>query len=237
MPREKVIKDITRNFHQYNEEEHNSLHRLRDKAKFLLLKLEEKGIKAFVHGSVARGDVTNKSDIDIFIPYNISSFRLDLIDIFANAERRIIMGTPNSNIKGLLTISEEISVSFPLTPPTEREVEFYLFSGSVYLKEILVNTFVPGVTKQLLLIEPAINGYWYSSILNNKKRAIKCLKISQRMIDERIRVLIRRDKIGRTGKFLDHLLAPNDNFEQTLHQLSSHNVIIRRKLQKSNISY
>jgi len=190
-----------------------------------------------VHGSVARGDVTDTSDIDIFIPYNISSFRLDLINIFANAERRIIMGTPNSNIKGLLTIAGNISISFPLTPPTEREVEFYKFSGSAYLQDIQANKFVPGVTKQLLLIEPAINGYWYSSILNDKKRAIKCLKISQRMIDERIRVLTRRNKIGRTGKLLDHILSPNDNFEQTLHQLSSQNIIIRRKLQKSNISY
>ncbi|MCK4848259.1 MAG: nucleotidyltransferase domain-containing protein [Candidatus Heimdallarchaeota archaeon] len=235
MPREKIIKDITRKFHNYNEEEHNSLYRLRDKAKSILLKLEEKGIKAFVHGSVARGDVTGTSDIDIFIPYNISSFRLDLIDIFANAERRIIMGTTNSNIKGLLTIPENISVSFPLTPPTEREVEFYKFSGSVYLKNIQANEYVPGVTKQLLLIEPANNGYWISSILNNKKRAMKCLKISQQMIDERIRVLTRRNKIGRTGKFLDHLLSPDENFEHTLHQLSSHNIIVRRKLQRSNI--
>jgi len=57
------------------------------------------------------------------------------------------------------------------------------------------------------------------------------------MIDERIRVLVRRDRIGRTGIFLNHLLSPDDNFEQTLHQLSSQNIIIRRKLQKSNISY
>lgn len=235
MPREKIIKDITRKFHNYNEEEHNSLYRLRVEAKSILLKLEEKGIKAFVHGSVARGDVTDTSDIDIYIPYNISSFRLDLIDIFAYAERRIIMGTTNSNIKGLLTIPENISVSFPLTPPTEREVEFHKFSGSVYLKDIQANEYVPGVTKQLLLIEPANNGYWISSILNNKKRAMKCLKISQQMIDERIRVLKRRDKIGRTGKFLDHLLSPDENFEHTLHQLSSHNIIVRRKLQRSNI--
>ncbi len=233
MPREKVIRDITRKFHHYNEEEHTLLHRLRDKAKFYLVKLEERDIKAFIHGSVARGDVTSTSDIDIFIPYNISSFRLDIIDIFKNADRRIIMGTPNSNIKGLLTLSENISISFPLTPPTEREVEFYKFSGSVFLDDILTNRYFPGVTKQLLLIEPANDGYWYSSILNDKNRAIDLLKISQQMVDERIRVLLRRDKIGRTGKFLDHHLSPDDNFEQTLTQLSSRNIIIRRKLQRS----
>jgi predicted nucleotidyltransferase len=237
MPREKVIIDISRNFHQYNAEERSLLKRIRDKAKIVLLKLEEQGIKAFVHGSVARGDVTSTSDIDVFIPYNVSSFRFDLIDLFTNAERRIIMGTPNSNIKGLITLSDNISVSFLLTPPTEREVEFYKFSGSVYLTDIQTNKFVPGVTKQLLLIEPVNNGYWYSSILANKKRAINCLQISQQMIDERIRVLTRRDKIGRTGKFLDHLLSPDDNFEQTLHHLSSQNVIIRRKLQRSKVSF
>ncbi|MHA1947343.1 MAG: nucleotidyltransferase domain-containing protein [Candidatus Hodarchaeales archaeon] len=233
MPCEKVIKDITRKFHHYSEEERTLLHRLRDKAKFYLVKLEERDIKAFVHGSVARGDVTDASDIDIFIPYKISSFRLDIIDIFENVDRRIIMGTPNSNIKGLLTLPENISVSFPLTPPTEREVEFYKFSGSVFLADIRANKYLPGVTKQLLLIEPANDGYWYSSILNDKKRAINCLKISQQMVDERIRVLLRRDKIGRTGKFLDHYLSPGDNFEQALDQLSSRNIIIRRKLQRS----
>ena len=121
----------------------------------------------------------------------------------------------------------------PLTPPTEREVEFYRFSGCAYIEDIQTNRYLPGVTKQLLLIEPAKDGYWYSSILNNKKRAMECLKISQQMVDERIRVLLRRDKIGRTGKFLDHPLSPDDNFEHTLDQLSSQNRIIRRKLQRS----
>ena len=233
MPREKVIKDVTRKFHSYNEKELALLKSLRNKAKFLLSKLESRDIKAFVHGSVARGDVTKSSDIDIFIPYNISSFRLDLIDSFKNADRRIIMGTPNSNIKGLFTLTEKISVSFPLTPPTEREVDFYKFSGLAYLEDIQKNRYSLGVTKQLLLIEPTENGYWYSSVLNNKKRTINCLKISQQMVDERIRVLLRRDKVGRTGKFLDHHLTPDENFEKTLVQLSAQNVIIRKKLQRS----
>ena len=233
MPRVKVLKDIVRNFHGYTKKEYTVLHELRNKAKDLLIKLEEKGIKAFVHGSVARGDVTTTSDIDIFIPYNISSFRLDLLDILQNADRRIIMGTPNSNIKGLLTIQDKISISFPLTHLTEREVDFYKFSGRVFLEDILAGKYYPGVTKQLILIEPVKDGYWYSSILNNKKEAMDKLNISQQMVDERIRVLLRRDKIGRTGMFLDHHLSPDDNFEQTLDQLSSRNLIVRRKLQRS----
>ena len=83
-----------------------------------------------------------------------------------------------------------------------------------------------------MLIEPEEEGYWFSSVNTNKKRTIQVLSLSQRMIDERIRVLSRRDKIGRTGLFLDHSLAPNENFEQALKGLADRNVIVRRMMRR-----
>jgi predicted nucleotidyltransferase len=234
MPREKITRDVDRNFHRHTEKEKQILNHLR-KISFSYLKLlKENRIKAFIHGSVARGDVNEASDIDIHIPYLIPSFRLDVIDEFERSERRIIMGTPNSTIKGFVEVDEKISLTFPLTPPTEREIDFYRFSGLMYLEELLEKVGVPGVTKQLLLIEPTNEGYWYSSLISHKKKAMKSLNISQRIVDERIRVLTRRDKVGRTGLILDYSLPPTTNFEQALHHLSSQNPIVRNQISRSN---
>ena len=233
MPREKVIRDSDREFHEYSREELDLLTRLRNKTCSLLKILDRNGIKAFVHGSIARGDVTTTSDIDIHVPYLLPSFRLELINELFYTQRRIIMGTPNSTIKGLLTLDEDQSISFPLTMPTEREIEFYRFSGLVYYEDLQNNISVSGVTKQLLLIEPIETGYWSSSVLANKKLVMQKLNISQRIVDERIRVLERRDKVGRTGKILDHVVSPDENFEQALNQIASKNPIVRNQMKKS----
>ncbi len=234
MPREKITHNIGRKFHRRTDKEKQILTQLRKQSKFYLNLLKDNGIKAFIHGSVARGDVNQASDIDINIPYHVPSFRLDVIEEFEKSERRIIMGTPNSTIKGLFVIDEKVSLTFPLTPPTEREIDFYRFSGLMYLEELLEKVGVPGVTKQLLLIEPTRTGYWYSSLLSQKKTAMKFLNVSQRIIDERIRVLTRRDKIGRTGVILDYSFPPTTNFEQALHHLSSQNPIVRNQISRSN---
>ncbi len=234
MPREKIIQNIGKNFHRYTSDEKKILFQLRKTSANYLNTLEKNGVSAFIHGSIARGDVHQGSDIDIHIPYLISSFRLELLEEFIKADRRIIMGTPNSTIKGLFTIDTYISLTFPLTSPTEREIDFYRFSGLIYSKELIDSVRVPGVTKKLVFIEPNPEGYYYSSLLRFKKRAMKCLNVSQRIIDERIRVLTRRDKIGRTGLLLDYSLPPDMNFEQALHHLSSQNPIIRNKISRSN---
>ncbi|MFX0053276.1 MAG: nucleotidyltransferase domain-containing protein [Candidatus Hermodarchaeota archaeon] len=233
MPKEKIERQIGRIYHSYNKEEKELLSIFRSKATSLLSILEESGIKAFIHGSVARGDVSNTSDIDIHIPIQISSFRLELLNNFDFADRRIIMGTPNSTIRGLLIRNDKVSISFPLSTPRERETEFFLFSGLLYNEDLNQNIRTAGVTKQLLLIEPEGDGYWISSLIANKKRAIKILNISQQIIEERIRVLERRDRIGRTGLLLNYALSPNENFEQALKQIADRNVIVRRMLKRN----
>ncbi len=232
MPREKVIRDVGREFHHYNDEERNLLSHFRKKTIHVLENLEYNKIKAFVHGSVARGDVNSSSDIDVHIPIQIPSFKLDLIDDFKFASRRIMMGTPNSTIRGLLSVHDNLTISFPLSAPTEREDEFYLFSGLLYLEDLLLNKRTAGVTKQLLLVEPENDGYWISSLKAYKKKAIQLLSISQRMIDERIRVLSRRDKIGRTGLLVDYSLNPEENFEHALKNLADNKIIVRRILKR-----
>jgi predicted nucleotidyltransferase len=232
MPREKITRHKGREYHIRDEEEKSLLLNFRAKTIKILQILEKQGLIGFVHGSIARGDVNKESDIDIHIPVQIPSFRLDLIKDFVNAERHIIMGTPNSTIRGVLSRIDKVSISFPLSPPRERENEFYRFSGFLYLDDIKNDRYVPGVTKELLLIEPDGNGYWISSVITNIARVIHVLSISQQMIDERIRVLIRRDKIGRTGLLLDYVLSSDENFEQALKRIADKNIIVRRMMKK-----
>lgn len=232
MPKEKIVRNIEREFHEYTEEENRIFLDLRVKAKSMLNLLEKNGMKAFVHGSIARGDVSQTSDIDIYIPIQIPSFRIDVLDEFVNTDKHIIMGTPNSMIKGVIIKSEIISISFPLSSPKEREGEFFKFSGMLYLDDLLNEKRVAGVNKKLFLIEPEDDGYWISSVLENKKRAMQKIGLSQQIIDERIRVLERRDSIGRTGIFIDYLLSPDENFEQALKKITDKNVLVRRKLKR-----
>ncbi|MHA2225741.1 MAG: nucleotidyltransferase domain-containing protein [Candidatus Hodarchaeales archaeon] len=233
MPRQKVVKYVERDFHKYTRREKEIFSKLRSNSTTILRTLENKEIKAFIHGSVARGDVDNASDIDIHIPIPIPSFELDLIDLFKFAERRILMGTPNSTIRGVLSIHDNISISFPLSSPNEREEEFFRFSGLLYLDDIISNRRTPGVNKKLLLIEPEGDGYWISSInQNNKRNLCRILSLSQRIIDERIRVLTKRDKIGRTGLLLDYSLSSDENFEQALNRIADRNIIVRRVLSR-----
>ncbi|MFX0084917.1 MAG: nucleotidyltransferase domain-containing protein [Candidatus Hodarchaeota archaeon] len=231
-PREKVVRNIEQQYHDYTEEEKQILSELRERALEILHTLENNSIHAFVHGSIARGDISQTSDIDIYIPIKVPSYQIDLVDEFAKADRQIIMGTPNSVIKAVLTKHDGVSISFPLSQPKERESEFYKFSGLLYLEDLLQERRIAGVNKKLLLIEPEGEGYWKSSVHANRKRTIEILGLSQRIIDERIRVLERRDIIGRTGMFLDYNLHPNENFDQALKKISDRNVIVRRVLNR-----
>ncbi|NHJ02461.1 MAG: hypothetical protein EAX86_10025 [Candidatus Heimdallarchaeota archaeon] len=231
MPKEKIKRSIDREHHTYTEGERRIFLQLRERSMELLETLQKIGYKAFIHGSVARGDVTESSDIDIHIPIQIPSFKLDILHEFNNSKRRILVGTPNSVIKGWIERDDGVTLTFPLSRPKERELEFYIFSGHLYLSGLQKKIRIAGVNKNLLLIEPTENGFWASSIIENPERVIQVLKISQRIVDERIRVLTRRDAIGRTGIVLDYTLNPEENFEQALRYIADRNRIIRKIIQ------
>lgn len=231
MPREKPKQTINRTFHEYSETEWDLFVSFQKKALEILRELEERGLTGgFVHGSVARGDVKVTSDIDVYLPLAIPSFRIDLLPTFHDAERRITMATPNSVIRGVLSRNDNVSLSFPLTAANERDIEFFRFSGLVNRGQLKKQQRTPGVTKKLILIEPEGNGYWQTPILEDKKRVGQLLGISQRIIDERVRVLNRRDKIGRTGVFINVQIQPDENYEQALKNLMDRNPIVRRAL-------
>ena len=211
------------------------LSKYRKRALEIMRALKNAGLDGMaVHGSIARGDVGPNSDIDIIFQQPISSFRVELaIQSYGVQERQIVQSTPNQSVKGVLELKDSTTVSFPMVPLRQRDVEFPRFSGLLDFQGLLNGDFVPGVNKELLLIEPdPPRGYWTSSIIGKENSVAKLLGISQSIVEERVRVLRRRDKLGRTGVFLTRILGREESFEKVLHNLQSSNPAVRRLVRR-----
>ncbi len=205
----------------------------REKAKVLMKKLAEQGIQSIIYGSIARGDVKEKSDVDIFIPQLLPSFRIELaLDGIEIVERRIVQATPSYVIKGEIVIDEETTVSFPLVKMRDREIDFYRFGGCIGYEEVLAKKRVPGVDKRLMLILPTENGHKEISIHEIHPSVVaKTLGVSIDIVLERIRVLERRKEIGRTGIYLCERIHGGDSFESALREIAIRDPAVRRRLE------
>ena len=198
--------------------------------------LESFNLSCIVHGSIARGDVTEKSDIDIFIPSPPSSFMVEtaLEQAGIPINRRIIVqATPSYAIKAYIEIEENISVSFPLVKLRPLERDFYRFGGEINLKMLRESVRVPGVDKRLMLIEPTTDGHIESSIIGREEQVAKLLGVSVDIVWDRVNALTRRDEIGRTGVFLERELLPEESFELVLKRIADKNPAVRRRMRIS----
>jgi hypothetical protein len=231
--REKVVQLKDKLEVIYSEKDWALLRGMRQEATKLMKALNDQGIPSTVHGSVARGDVSPTSDIDIFIPIEISSFKVEVAlrsgDI-SYLSRRIELATPQHAIKGHIEVDVNRTVTFPLVKLKRREWEFYRFGGVIDLNEIMDDKRVPGVDKRLILIQPIPKGHYESSIIGRENSVAKMLNISLDLVEERVRVLRRRDAVGRTGVYLKRELSPEENFEVVLKEISERDPIIRRRL-------
>ena len=217
----------------YDEKRWRLLNRLRAEAIELMDALNSMHIFSIAHGSIARGDVTEKSDIDIFIPDVIPSFIVETALERAGisiSERILVQATPTYSIKAYIGIDERRSVSFPLSKLRKTEREFYKFGGEATLEMLRRGVRVPGVDKRLMLIEPTDDGHIESSILGREGEVAKLLGISIETVLDRVRTLTRRDRIGRTGLFIERRLASNETFESVLKELAERNPAVRRRL-------
>jgi len=217
----------------YDEKRWRLLNQLRAEAIELMDALNSMHIFSVVHGSIARGDVTEKSDIDIFIPDVIPSFLVETALERAGipiSERILVQATPTYSIKAYIGIDERRSVSFPLSKLRKTEREFYKFGGEATLEMLRRGVRVPGVDKRLMLIEPTEDGHIESSILGREGEVAKLLGISVETVLDRVRTLTRRDKVGRTGLFIERRLASNETFELVLKELAERNPAVRRRL-------
>ena len=217
----------------YNVEQWDLLQEFRQKSKRIMEALQIFHLESIVHGSIARGDVNKKSDIDIFIPSQPSSFlvetALEKAGIPVN-RRLVVQATPTYAMKAYIEIDENASVSFPLMKMRKVEREFYKFSGEVSLENLREGLRVCGVDKRLMLIEPTEKGHRESTIVGCEDQVAKLLGISTDTVLDRVHALLRRDEVGRTGVFIKEELSSDETFEMTLKRLADQNPAVRRRL-------
>jgi len=217
----------------YGEKRWKLLDELRDKTLRIMRLLEKAHLFSIVHGSIARGDVSPNSDIDVFIPDPPSSFiietALENAGLVIN-KRLVVQATPSYAVKGYIELEPQRSVSFPLMKlrPTERE--FYRFGGEATLQTLQSNIRVAGVDRRLMLIEPTLEGHVESTIVGTEETVAHLLHISIDTVLDRVHALLRRDEVGRTGVFIERELAPDETFEMVLKQLADQNPAVRRRL-------
>ena len=217
----------------YTQDHWDNLNNLRKKAISITSLFIDNGFDSFTYGSTARGDVSPTSDVDIVLHAQIPSYRVELIleqnriPIFS---KKIVQATPGDVVKVQYEFPDEICLTLLLTNFTSMPFEFYHFGGCLTHQQLVDNIRVPGVDKRLVLILPTEKGHRASLLSDSQIEAAKVLKVSNNMISQRMRVLERRDKVGRTGVFLLHELDPTDNVEEELRTLARKNRMLRRRL-------
>ncbi|MFQ5892636.1 MAG: nucleotidyltransferase domain-containing protein, partial [Candidatus Methanofastidiosia archaeon] len=188
----------------YSEEEWKRLSSLREKALRVMKRIQD--FSPLAYGSLARGDVHRKSDIDLVILYSVPSYLLELrLSELGVVQRKVCQATPWSVVKGHILL-QDMEISFPLVSPKKIEKEFYRFGGFLDIMGLENKKRVSGVDKRLCLIEPTKRGHRETSILGREGEIAKLLGISLNVVSERVKVLQKRDRIGRTGIFVNRVL-------------------------------
>jgi len=217
----------------YSEKHWNLLRELRAKTMKIMEILNQFHLYSIVHGSIARGDVSKKSDIDVFVPDPPSSFIVETALERAGVPvgpRLLVQATPHYAVKGYLEINEQQCVSFPLLKLRPLERDFYRFGGEATLPMIKKDMRVLGVDKRLMLIEPTEKGHVESTIVGQEENTAGLLGVSVETVLDRVHALLRRDEIGRTGVFIEKELSPEETFEMVLKRLADQNPAVRRRL-------
>ncbi|MBD3191609.1 MAG: DNA polymerase subunit beta [Candidatus Heimdallarchaeota archaeon] len=217
---------------EYRKDHWQLLRRKRQEAIQIMAALAKHNIKTIIYGSITRGDISETSDIDLFIPYQISSFKLETALMQENLSiyaKKIVQATPKHLVKAHIYLSELVCITFPLTSIREREFNFIKFGGSLSLEELQKEKRTPGVDKRLVLITPTAKGHQESPVIGYESIVAKKVGVSVGLVRERVRILTTRDKKGRTGVYLDIDLGINENIDEVFQELKDTNPIVRRR--------
>ena len=79
------------------------------------------------------------------------------------------------------------------------------------------------------MIEPTERGHFESQVIRRESEVARIVGVSPDIVKERVRVLTRRDKIGRTGVFLVEHLSEGEQFEEVLKRIIESNPAVRRQ--------
>ncbi len=216
---------------RYTQNHWDQLQTIRKTALDTIVKLESDRIKPFVYGSVARGDITKSSDIDIIILRPVSSYRIELV-LGTPLKRELVQATPSMVLKGHIHLQENTVVTFPLFKLMPREEEFYRWGGLLDSHGLKDNSRVYGVDKRLVLIEPIETGHLEQGVIGHEEEVCRKLGVSLAIAKERVRVLTRRDSVGRTGVYLTRHLDDDENFEAVAKSLQDSDPALRRTIHR-----
>ncbi len=230
---EKPTRTLDRTENVYDTRHWELLKDLRQKALHVMQVLQEAQMPSIVHGSVARGDVDSYSDVDIVVPYVVPSHRVEVslnmkgFDIYS---RRIAQATPSHAPKGHIYLDpdEKMSVTFPLLDLRSLELDFFRFGGVIDIEQLKKKARVAGCTKKLTLIEPTQQGHVESLVIGHEAEVARKVGVTVDIVRERVRVLTRRDRIGRTGIFVLAEVGKDETFESVMKSLIDTNPAIRR---------
>ena len=217
----------------YDKRQWKLLKQLRSKTIQIMETLDNCHLRSIVHGSIARGDVSETSDIDVFLPDPSSSFIIETSlerSGFPVYHRIIVQATPLYALKGYIGLDQQSSLSFPLVKLRPVEKDFYRFGGEASLSTLREEKRVAGVDKRLMLIEPTVEGHTESTVVGREEEVANLLAVSLNTVLDRVRALLRRDEVGRTGVFIERELAPDETFEQALKKLADQNPAVRRRV-------
>ena len=217
----------------YNSKHWKLFKELRSKTIRTMETLDNLHLSSIVHGSIVRGDVSDMSDIDIYLPEPPSSFSIETAlewSGFQCYQRTIIQATPLYALKGYIALDHQTSLSFPLVKLRPVEKEFYNFGGEASLSELRKEKRNAGVDKRLMLIEPTEEGHIETAVVGHEEMVANLLGVSLNTVLDRVRALIRRDEVGRTGVFIEKELAPDETYEQAMKKLADQNPAVRRRI-------
>jgi uncharacterized protein len=229
------LRTLQENQVNYNADDWETLARLREEAKKMMKPLEDAHIYSIVYGSIARGDVSKTSDIDVYLPTppspTLIAATLESAGI-RYTRREIIQATPSYAAKAYIYIDELRGYSFPLVPLNPSEEDFTGFAGRISYSQLIEDIRVPGVNKNLILIEPNENGHTETPIRGIEGIVAKKLGVDTRIVLQRQRTLERRTRVGRTGVYIKRELAPSESIGTVFNDLAKNDSAIRRRLRK-----
>jgi len=208
---------------------------LRAETEEMMGPLHEAYIDAVVYGSIARGDVREGSDVDIWIPSPPSPTVVQAVlerRGIRIRRREIIQATPSYAAKAYLYTEPGRGYSLPLVELRASEAEFYRFAGSLSYQRLQTEARVPGVDKRLMLIEPTETGHKESTIQGREGRVAGLLGVDIKIVQERVRTLERRGKVGRTGVYIKRVLADDEDFGAVFEDLVMSKPALRRRMRQ-----